>query len=210
MFAGSTKTGENDNWGGTTALTTAIAAFTGFPFANPASLDAAVLASIPPGDNSVRISATGSGTGTVIAELYDATPSASFLATTPRLVTVSVLKHLGTVLTAGFVVGGTGAKTVLIRVVGPTLGAAPFNVPGTVADPQLTLFAGQTVIGSNDNWGGTAALAAAFTQVGAFPLPAASRDAALLATLQPGGYTVQARGATGTTGMAIVEIYEVP
>lgn len=97
-----------------------------------------------------------------------------------------------------------------IRVVGPTIGAAPFNVPGAIADPQVTLFAGQTAIGSNDNWGGEAALAAAFTQVGAFALPPASRDAALLATLQPGAYTVQARGVAGTTGVALVEIYEVP
>jgi hypothetical protein len=210
LFAGSTKTGENDNWGGTPALRTAFSAYTGFPFANSASLDAAALADIPPGDNSVRISATGAGTGRVLAELYDATPNASFLATTPRLINVSVLKHLGTGLIAGFTVGGTGTKTVLIRVVGPTLGAAPFGVPDVVADPQLTLFSGQTAIGNNDNWGGGAELAAAFAKVGAFALPAASRDAALLATLQPGSYTVQARGVDGTTGVAIVEIYEVP
>ncbi|MBI5767466.1 MAG: S8 family serine peptidase [Verrucomicrobia bacterium] len=210
LFAGSTQTAENDNWGGTADLRAAISGYTGFPFANPASLDAAVLANIPPGDNSVRISATGPGTGRVIAEIYDVTPSASFLATTPRLVNVSVLKNLGTVLIAGFVVGGTGSKTVLIRVVGPTLGAAPFDVPGAVADPQLTLFSGQTMIGSNDNWGGGAELTAAFAKVGAFALPPESRDAALLATLQPGAYTVQARGVGGTTGVAIVEIYEVP
>ena len=87
----------------------------------------------------------------------------------------------------------------------------PFRpFPGAVADPQITLFSGQTTIGSNDNWGGGAELAAAFAKVGAFALPAASRDAALLVTLQPGGYTVQARGNGGTTGMAIVEIYEMP
>lgn len=211
LFAGTTKTGENNNWGGTAILSAAFSAFTGFPFSNPASLDAAALATIPAGDNSVRISANGTGTGRVLAELYDATPNASFLATTPRLVNVSVLKHLGTSLSAGFIVEGTGAKTVLIRVVGPTIGAAPFNVPGAVADPQLTLFAGQTTIASNDNWGGEAALTAAFTQVGAFALPPASRDAALLATLQAGiSYSVQARGVSGTTGVALVEIYEVP
>ena len=210
FFSGSNKTGENDNWGGTPALTAAIAAYTGFPFASPASLDAAALANVPSGDNSVRVSATGSGTGRVVAELYDVTPNASFLATTPRLVNVSVLKHLGTGLIAGFVIGGTGSKTVLIRAVGPTIGSAPFEVPGAVADPQLGLFSGQTNIGSNDNWGGTAALSAAFSQVGAFPLPAGSRDAALLVTLQPGAYTVQVSGVGGTTGVAIVEIYEVP
>jgi hypothetical protein len=210
LFAGSTKTGENDNWGGSEELRTAFAAYTGFPFANAASLDSALMANVPAGDNSVQISANGSGTGRVVAEIYDATPGASFLATTPRLVNVSILKSLGTGLIAGFSVGGTGAKTVLIRVVGPTLGAAPFNVPGVVADPQLTLYSGQTVIGGNDDWGGGAELTAAFAQVGAFALPPGSRDAALLATVQPGSYTVQARGAGSTTGVAIVEIYEVP
>ena len=79
-----------------------------------------------------------------------------------------------------------------------------------MADPQLTLFSGQTVIGSNDNWGGTPELTAAFTQVGAFGLPAASKDAAVLATLQRGSYTVEAKGVGGTTGVAILEVYEVP
>ncbi len=209
FFAGATKTGENDNWGGTAALSTAFSAVGAFAYATPVSLDAAALANIPPGDNSVRVSATA-GTGTVIAELYDSTPGSSFTASTPRLVNVSVLKHLGSGLTAGFVVGGTGAKTVLIRAVGPTIGAAPFNVSGAIADPQLTLYSGQTIIATNDNWGGTAALTAAFSQVGAFALPAASRDAAVLATLQPGNYTVQASGVGGTTGVAIVEVYEVP
>ena len=79
-----------------------------------------------------------------------------------------------------------------------------------VANPQLTLFSGQTSVGSNDNWGGTAELLAAFAQVSAFALPAGSQDAALVATLQPGSYTVQVSGVGGTTGMAIVEIYELP
>ncbi|MEY2878721.1 MAG: hypothetical protein RLZZ15_1101, partial [Verrucomicrobiota bacterium] len=60
------------------------------------------------------------------------------------------------------------------------------------------------------NWGGTAALTAAFTSVGAFALPAASLDAALVATLQPGNYTVEVKGAGTTTGVALVEIYDVP
>lgn len=207
-FAGSTKTGENDNWGGSSTLSTAFASVGAFAYVSPTSLDAAVLGNISAGDNSVRV--TGTGTGTVIAELYDSTASTAMTATTPRLVNVSVLKALGTGLTAGFVVDGTGAKKVLIRAVGPTIGAAPFNVAGAVADPQLQLFSGQSVIAANDNWGGTAELTAAFTQVGAFALHAASRDAALLATLQPGSYTVQVSGVGGTTGVAIVEVYEVP
>jgi hypothetical protein len=53
-------------------------------------------------------------------------------------------------------------------------------------------------------------LAAAFTATGAFPLPLASKDAALLVTLQPGAYTAQVSGIGGTTGVALVEVYEAP
>ena len=62
-------------------------------------------------------------------------------------------------------------------------------------------------VNENDNWG--ASLAPTFGAVGAFGLTAGSKDAALLVTLQPGGYTVQVSGADGGTGEAIVEIYEV-
>lgn len=210
LFAGTTKTSENDNWGGSSTLSTAFASVGAFAYVNATSLDAAAVATISPGDNSVRVSANGNGTGAVLAELYDTASFVSMTATTPRLVNVSVLKHLGAKLTVGFVIDGTAQKKVLIRAVGPTLSGAPFNVAGAVADPQLTLFSGLNSIAGNDNWNGTAELTAAFTQVGAFALPATSRDAALLATLSPGAYTVEVAGVNNTTGVAIVEVYEVP
>jgi hypothetical protein len=208
-FAGSTSTGRNDNWGGSSQLTADLAAVGAFAYTGPTSRDSAVSASITTRDNSVKVTGVGGATGTVIAEVYDATPSANFTATTPRLLNVSVRKHLGTGLTAGFVLGGTTPTRVLIRVVGP--GLAAFGVGGTVVDPQLTLFAGSTKIGENNDWAGAAELAAAFTSVGAFALPAAtSKDAALLVSLNPGQYSVQATGVANTTGVAIVEVYEVP
>ncbi len=209
-FAGSTKTGENDNWGGSAQLTAALAAVGAFPYTGPASLDSAVSTAITTRDNSVAVAAVGPGTGKVIAEVYDATPAANFSTLTPRLLNVSVRKHLGTGLTAGFVLGGSAPTKVLIRAVGP--GLAAFGVEGTVADPQLTLFnASSTRIDANDNWGGTAALTAAFASVGAFALPGAtSRDAALLVTLPPGLYSVEVTGVANTTGTALVEVYEVP
>ncbi len=209
-FAGSTKTGENDNWGGSAQLTAALAAVGAFPYTGPASLDSAVSTNITTRDNSVAVAAVGPGTGKVIAEVYDATPAANFSTLTPRLLNVSVRKHLGTGLTAGFVLGGSAPTKVLIRAVGP--GLAAFGVEGTVADPQLTLFnSSSTRIDANDNWGGTAALTAAFASVGAFALPGAtSRDAALLVTLPPGLYSVEVTGVANTTGTALVEVYEVP
>lgn len=208
-FAGSTATGENDNWGGATNIATAMASVGAFAYAAANSRDAAIATSVASGDNSVKVLAAGSGTGAVIAEIYDATPEASFTAATPRLINVSVLKHVGQGLTAGFVVAGTAAKNVLIRAVGP--GLAAFGVAGLLADPKLELFdSGSRSIATNDNWGGTAALSAGFTQVGAFQLAASSRDAALLASLSPGNYTVLVNGVGNTTGVALIEVYEVP
>jgi hypothetical protein len=209
LFTGQTAVGGNDNWGGGAVLSAAFAQVGAFAYASPGSHDAALLLpALAAGAHSARIA--GTGEGTVIAELYDATPNGQFSATTPRLVNVSVLKHLGTGLVAGFVVGGSSPRTVLVRAVGPTLGEEPFGVPGVVADPELRLFAGEREISANDDWGGGAGLAAAFTRVGAFALPAGSRDAALLATLPPGAYTAQVSGVGGTTGVALVEVYEVP
>jgi hypothetical protein len=109
----------------------------------------------------------------------------------------------------GFVLGGSTPTKVLVRAIGPTLGS--FGVPGTVADPQLTLFNSSSAkIGENNDWGGTAELTAAFTSVGAFALPATAKDAALLVTLSPGNYSVEVSGVSTTTGVALVEVYEVP
>ena len=209
LFSGTTKTGENDNWSGAETLSRAMAGVGAFAFAGPSSKDAAAAVSIITRDNSVKVSAASAGTGAVIAEVYDATASTSFTAATPRLVNVSVLKPIGAGLTAGFVIGGVGSKTVLIRAIGPGLTAV--GVSGPIGDPQLELFDGAGKrIGTNDNWGGTTLLSAAFTAVGAFGLDASSKDAAILATLQPGNYTVRANGVGTTTGVGLVEIYEVP
>ena len=209
LFAGSARTGDNDNGGGSSQLSAALAAVGAFAYTGATSRDAAITASITTRDNSVKVSAVGSGTGKVIAEIYDATPTASFTTATPRLINVSVRKHLGAGLTMGFVLGGSTPTKVLIRGIGPTLGA--FGVPGTVVDPQLALFNSASVkIGENNDWGGTAELTAAFGSVGAFALPAASKDAALLVTLSPGLYSVEASGVSNTTGVALVEVYEVP
>lgn len=215
LFAGAIKLRENDNWGGVPALTAAMAAVGAFPFTSATSLDAAIAVTGATRDNSVRVSAGASapgGTGAVIVEVYDATPRATFTASTPRLVNFSVLKNVGPGITLGFVLAGTSGRPILLRAIGPALGSAPFNLAGTLADPRIELFdsAGRS-LGANDNWGGAAALASAFGQTGAFTLPATSRDAALALTLAPGSYTAVVTPAPGTaTGTALLEVYEVP
>lgn len=155
------------------------------------------------------------------------TTSAGSVTSNPALLTLSTAPtRLGSissrglagnganVLTAGFAVTGTGTKQMLIRVIGPTL--AGQGITGFLADPNLTLLnSAGAVVQTNEDWGtqvgGAAAVTAiqqATTRLRTFPLPANSRDAVVLATLNPGSYTVQARGAGNATGVAIVEVYD--
>lgn len=124
-----------------------------------------------------------------------------------RLSNLSVRAQSGgtEVLITGFTIGAGEDKTVLVRAVGPTL--ATFGVEGVLADPKIELFRGSTKLMENDNF--SAADASAFTAVGAFELPAGGKDAALVAKLSPGGYSVQVTGVGGSRGVALVEIYEV-
>ena len=108
---------------------------------------------------------------------------------------------------SGFVVGGATPRQVLIRAVGPSL--AQFGVANPVLAPVLTVFkGGGGQVGTNNGWGGTANLAAIFTTVGAFTLPATSQDAAILLALDAGSYTTQVQSAAG--GDVLIEVYFVP
>lgn len=213
VLAGTSVFATNNDWAGDAALATAFAQVGAFPFASATSKDAAVYStSFAARDYTVQVGSVGGATGEVLAELYDATASGAFGPTTPRLVNVSVRKQIdaGTTLTAGFVVGGSTARTVLVRAIGP--GLAAFGVAGTIPDPQLALFSGSSKIAENDNWGGDAQITSAGTAVGAFAIAnGASKDAIILITLPPGGYTAQINGLAGTGGgSTLVEIYEVP
>lgn len=208
-FAQGQRVGGNDNWGGGDELARALAGVGAFAFAGANSRDAAALLTLPGGPATVDVSAVGNGTGAVLAEIYDATPSADVTALTPRLLNVSVLKPLGPGFSLGFVVAGSTSKNVLIRAVGPTLQSA-FGVADAVGDPRIILQRGPSVLASNDNWGGNPALRAAFASVGAFALPGDSRDAAVVAGVLPGNYTVAVTDGGGASGRILVEVYELP
>jgi len=114
----------------------------------------------------------------------------------------------GGVLNPGFVIGGTASRRVLVRAIGP--GLAQFGVTGVMANPVLTVFSGALQVGASDDWGGDAGLAAIFAAVGAFGLPASSKDAAVVLTLPPGAYTIAIRGAAaGDAGEVLAEVYLV-
>ncbi len=124
---------------------------------------------------------------------------------TSRLSNLSVRTTLAAnqTLTVGFTIQG-GAKNLLVRAAGPSLGA--LGVSGTMPDPKLALFNGVTLIATNDNWSGDGTVAAAIAAVGAFPfISTTSLDAALVRSVD-GGRTVQVSGSAA--GNVIVELYD--
>ncbi len=204
LFHDSTQVAANDDWAGDSAVVAATAVVGAFPFANAASLDAALVARI---DGGRTLQVSGPSSGNVIVEAYDAGPG-----DTSRLTNLSALNFVGTggdVLIAGFTLAGTGTKTLLIRAAGPSLGA--LGIPDTLADPRLELFrATNPAVKIAENDTHAPSLAAVSARVGAFAFTPGGKDAALLINLPAGGYTVQVSGTDGGTGLALVEVYEVP
>lgn len=201
--------GGNDDWGGGADLAAAFGSVGAF--ALPAgSLDAAVRApGLAAGGYTVQVTGKSTAQGMVLAEIYDAA-AGTRTASTPRLANLSVLKQLdaGEAMTAGFVIQGESARTVLVRAIGP--GLAPFGVPERMADPKLILFRGQARVAENDNWAGDLDLRNVAASVGAFPVEnAASGDAMLMLSLPPGDYSAQVADAGGGAGSVIIEVYEV-
>lgn len=209
LFQGTARIAENDNWSDTPGVA-ALAAAVG-AFALPAGSRDAALAqpALGAGAFTLQVAGPAGTTGVALAELFDTAPAAFGIR---RLANVSARTPVGTgeqILIAGFSVGGGTARTFLIRAAGPAL--AGFGVGGTLADPRLRLFRGETLVAENDNWTGGPELVEAFASVGAFPFVARARDAVLLLTLPPGDYTAQVSGlGAAPTGIALVEVYALP
>ena len=210
LFEGSTMIATNDDWGNDPQVVSRGNAVGAFAFAS-GSRDSALLSTIAPRGYTVQLTGKAAANGVALVEVYDT--SATFTGATPRLTNVSARTQVGTggnILITGFVVGGSGTRRVLVRAAGPAL--ANFGLSGVLADPRLEIFqsvGNQSVkLAENDDW--DAATAAAQQSVGAFAFPAGSKDAVLVATLEPGGYTAQVTGVNSTTGIALVEIYELP
>ncbi len=202
----------NAAWAGTTSLKAVFAQVGAFTWPNPSSLDSALLETLATGSYSAVISGATNDSGVALAEIYDATPPGAYTSSTPRLVNLSSRVKVGSganILIAGFVIGGSTSKTLLIRGSGPALSA--FGVPGVLPDPQLQLNNSTGRIASDMGWGGNMQIAAVADSVGAFSWgKAPTADSALLVTLPPGEYTVEIAGSSGDTGVALVEVYEVP
>lgn len=129
-------------------------------------------------------------------------PNPSRLANVSTRMNVGVNSEVGI---GGFIVRGSQSKPMILRAIGPSL--AGYGIAGAMANPILELHdsTGAT-IATNDDWQtGTQA-----SQISATGLaPKNSLESAIVATLSPGNYTAIVRGVNNTTGMALVEAYEL-
>jgi hypothetical protein len=172
-------------------------------------LESALIATLPPGSYTAIVRGVNNTTGNGLAEVYDLTAnSASLLA---NLSTRGFVQTGNNVMIGGFIVVNQPTR-VIIRAIGPSL--TQRGVPTALANPQLELHKGNSLIGRNDNWqqtqiGGiiTSDQVAEIQSSGLAPTN--PRESAIIATLQPGNYTAIVRGVNNTTGIALVEVYDL-
>ncbi|HXQ82037.1 MAG TPA: protease pro-enzyme activation domain-containing protein [Opitutaceae bacterium] len=143
-------------------------------------------------------------------------PNPAVVSSTSRLINISSRELVNTgggIAIAGFVIEGQAgfSKEVLIRGIGPAL--AQFGVSGLLALPSISLYnQSSQVLASNTGWGSgpnPSQIASVAAQVGAFALANGSADSALIANLTPGAYSVELSGVASTTGVGLIEVYEV-
>ncbi len=188
----------NDNWG--QSPNAGEIASAGFAPSN--SLESAIVATLSPGSYTAIVRGVNGTTGVSLVEGYDMTSGAT------KLSNISTRGLVGTgdaALIGGFIIQGTSAKEVMMRALGPSLGAS--GVSGTLSNPTLELRnSSGNLVYSNDDWS-TGSQVAAIAASGI--APSDSRESAIIATLSPGSYTAIVRGVNNTTGVGLVELYDM-
>jgi hypothetical protein len=143
-------------------------------------------------------------TGVGLVEVYELDTLSS------RLSNISTRGQVGTdqsVLIAGLIINGSTSKKLIIRALGPSLAAPPFSLSGTLSNPILELHdSSGNLLASNDDWG-SGSQAAAISSSGRAPPNA--KESAIIATLPTGNYTAIIRGVNNTTGVALVDAYDL-
>ena len=172
----------------------------------PNSIESALLVTLNPGSYTAVVKSFSNAqqpatTGVALFEVYDLRTSGS------RLGNVSTRGQVGTganILIGGLIVGGSTPKPVVIRALGPTL--TQFGVTGVLADPFLQLRdANGNLVEANNDWQQSPEAAIINADGKA---PSSAKESAMAPTLSPGNYTALVSGVGGTTGTALVEVYD--
>jgi hypothetical protein len=154
-----------------------------------------------PGAYTAVVRGANGGTGIALCEVFDLTPSSS------RVSNISTRGQIGggqSVMIGGFILGGRAPTKVIVRAIGPSLTA--LGVVGALQDPMVELHDSDgSLIFSNDNWRSDQEGQIIASTIS----PSDDKESAIVATLSPGAYTAIVRSSDGTSGVALVEVYDL-
>ncbi|MFL6542833.1 MAG: hypothetical protein ACJ8I9_06675, partial [Chthoniobacterales bacterium] len=167
-------------------------------------VESALIATLAAGNYTAQVRGANGSVGTALVEIYDLD---AFPASAGRLLNLSTRGVVGTgdnVLIGGTILRGANAEQLVVRAIGPDLTAE--GVRGALNDPMLELHDGNgALLASNDNWRDSQEAELQASGVA----PGDDRDSAILASLPPAPYTAVVRGKNDSTGVALVEFYDL-
>lgn len=191
---------QNDDW-----RTSQETALTNAGMAPPHDKDAALITVVATGSYTVVVRGVTNATGLALVEVYDldvGTPTA-------RLGNISTRGHVligDNIMIGGFILRGDLDKRTIIRVRGPSLSLSGVPLAGRMMDPKLELHDGNgALLMQNDNWKSDQEQEIAASAIA----PTDEREPAIVATLKPGQYTAVVSGVNNSTGVALVEMYDL-
>lgn len=198
LMSGANELARNDSW-----RTAQQAEVQASGFAPSDDRECAIVATLSPGAYTALVSGEGGTVGVAIVEMYDLETSSA-----GRLINVSTRGLVQTgesVMIGGFVLGGASPKRVVVRAIGPALGA--FGIPNPLVDPSLEIKnAAGVEVARCDNW----SACNLSSQLAGYGLaPTQSNESALVLDLAPGAYTALVRGVGDGVGVSLVEVYSV-
>jgi hypothetical protein len=192
LYQGNTLLETNDDW---KQHQTEVEA-TGVPPTN--DLESAIVRTVTPDNYTAIVRGVGNGTGIALVEVYDLDRTVD-----SKLANISSRGFVQTgdnVIIGGFIVVGSDSQKVIVRALGPSTG-----VPGAMANPTLELYdVNGTLLEGNDDWQQSLNKQAIIDS--GIP-PTDNLESAIVRTLPPANYTAIVRGASNTTGVAVVEVY---
>jgi hypothetical protein len=175
--------------------------------------ESAIIADLPPGNYTAIVRGVNDMTGVGLVEVYDLAPDTNSIL--GNISTRAFAQTADNVMIGGFIVQGSQPKRLIVRAIGPELGAPPYNIPNPLADPTLELHdeTGE-LIASNNDWrhtiiGGIITSDQVRDILRSGYAPGDLLESAIIAELPPGNYTAIVRGVNDTTGVALVEVYDL-
>jgi hypothetical protein len=205
----------NDNWGttiiGGIITMNQVAAIRASGYAPSDSRESAMIVNLPAGSYTAIVRGVDNKTGVALVEVYDLSPAPNSIL--ENISTRSFVRTGDNVMIGGVIVQGTQSRRVIVRAIGPEL--TQYGVPNPLADPTLELHDGTgALIASNNNWqhtiiGGIITSDQVHDIMDSGHAPTDPRESAIIADLPPGSYTAIVRGVNNTTGVALVEVYDL-